>query len=152
MEIQDIKTQLSLTQVLDHYGLEPDRNQRLNCPFHEDKTPSMQIYPKTNTAYCFSSNCTTHGKSLDAIDFIMNKENITKHEAIEKAKQMIGVLPNKPVQELSRIAVLTKMHSYFKNSINYKSGAMHYLKRNNARSDTDRNRIQRRTVPLLQPR
>ena len=128
MEIQDIKTQLSMTQVLDHYGLEPDRNQRLNCPFHEDKTPSMQIYPKTNTAYCFSSNCTTHGKSLDAIDFIMNKENITKHEAIEKAKQMIGVLPNKPVQELSRIAVLTKMHSYFKNSINYKSGAMHYLK------------------------
>jgi DNA primase len=128
MEIQDIKTQLSMTQVLDHYGLEPDRNQRLNCPFHEDKTPSMQIYPKTNTAYCFSSNCTTHGKSLDVIDFIMNKESITKHEAIEKAKQMIGVLPNKPVQELSRTAVLTKMHTYFKNSINYKSSAMNYLK------------------------
>ena len=129
MEIQDIKTQLSIVQVLDHYGLEPDRNQRLNCPFHEDKTPSMQVYPKTGTAYCFSSNCTTHGKSLDVIDFIMHKESITKHEAIEKAKQMIGVFSNnKPTQELSRIAVLSKMHTYFKNSNNYKSSATNYFK------------------------
>ena len=129
MEIQDIKTQLSIVQVLDHYGLEPDRNQRLNCPFHDDKTPSMQVYPKTGTAYCFSSNCTTHGKSLDVIDFIMHKESITKHEAIEKAKQMIGAFSNnKPTQELSRIAVLSKMHTYFKNSNNYKSSATNYFK------------------------
>ncbi|WP_410470252.1 CHC2 zinc finger domain-containing protein [Chryseobacterium sp. FH2] len=37
------------------------------CPFHEDKTPSMQVYYKTQTAYCFSSNCKTHGKSMDGM-------------------------------------------------------------------------------------
>jgi DNA primase len=71
MEIQEIKSKLTLAQVLQHYGLKPDKNLRLCCPFHEDKTPSLQVYYKTHTAYCFSSNCKTHGKSLDAIDFVM---------------------------------------------------------------------------------
>jgi len=71
MEIQEIKSKLTLAQVLQHYGLKPDKNGRLSCPFHEDKTPSLQVYYKTHTVYCFSSNCKTHGKSMDVIDFVM---------------------------------------------------------------------------------
>ncbi len=82
MEISEIKSRLTILTVLKHYNLEPDRNHRLNCPFHSDKTPSMQVYEKTNTVYCFSSNCKTHGKSIDQIDFIMYKEQISKHQAI----------------------------------------------------------------------
>lgn len=82
-----------MAQVLSRYNLIPDKHLRLNCPFHEDKTPSMQVYYKTHTAYCFSSNCPTHGKSLDVIDFIMYQEKCTKHEAILKAQDFIG-LPN----------------------------------------------------------
>jgi DNA primase/predicted transcriptional regulator len=89
MEIAEIKSRLTLATVLQHYGLQPDKNSRLNCPFHDDKNPSMQVYPKTNTVYCFSGNCKTHGKSLDVIDFIMNKENCTKAEAIEKSVEMV---------------------------------------------------------------
>ena len=69
MEIADIKSSLSLADVLQHYGLKPDKHARLNCPFHPDKTPSLQVYYKTQTCYCFSANCSTHGKSLDVIDF-----------------------------------------------------------------------------------
>src|SRR3989339_1269116 len=98
MEIRDIKERLSLQQVLSHYKLKPDKNNRLNCPFHEDKTPSMQVYFETNTAYCFSANCKTHGKSLDVIDFIMYKENLNKHDAILKAQELIG----EPIQEAKR--------------------------------------------------
>jgi DNA primase len=57
MELKDIKQQLTITTVLQHYGLKPDKNDRLVCPFHPDKNPSLQIYPKTNTYCCFSSNC-----------------------------------------------------------------------------------------------
>ena len=32
----------------------------------------------------------THGKSMDVIDFILNKENCTKHEAINKAKEILN--------------------------------------------------------------
>ena len=90
MEIQEIKQNLSLATVLHYYGLRSDKNNKLNCPFHEDKTPSMQVYYKTQTAYCFSSNCKTHGKSIDVIDFILHKENFTKHEAINKAIEILG--------------------------------------------------------------
>ena len=95
MEIQEIKNGLTLSQVLKYYNLKPDKHNRICCPFHEDKTPSMQVYYKTQTAYCFSSNCKTHGKSLDVIDFIMHKENITKHEAILKAKEMLNVVKSR---------------------------------------------------------
>ena len=90
MEIQEIKKNLTLATILHRYGLEPDKNNRLQCPFHEDKTPSMQVYYKTHTAYCFNSNCKTHGKSLDVIDFIMNKESTTKHEAKNKCVAMLN--------------------------------------------------------------
>ena len=89
MEISEIKSRLTLSAVLQYYGLTPDRNNRLHCPFHDDKTPSLQLYPQTHTAYCFSSNCKTHGKSLDVIDFIMHKENCSKHQALEKAAELV---------------------------------------------------------------
>lgn len=97
MEIARIKQQLSIVQVLDHYlpalklrqasGVKPFM---IHCPFHDDKTPSMQVYPETNTVYCFSSNCKLHGKAIDQIDFILHKENLTKHEAILKAQSLLG--------------------------------------------------------------
>jgi len=130
MEIAEIKSRLTLAGVLEHYGLKPDRNHRLSCPFHEDKTPSMQVYQKTNTAYCFSSNCTTHGKSLDVIDFILHKESCTKAEAIKKATEMAGgnQEPN-PAQQLTRTDILTKMFSYFRNAVHNSKPAQEYLKK-----------------------
>jgi DNA primase len=56
MEIKEIKALLSIETVLRHYNLKPDKHDRLLCPFHPDKTPSLQIYPKTGTFCCFSSN------------------------------------------------------------------------------------------------
>ena len=70
-QIQEIKERLTLAMLLQHYGLKADKQNRLNCPFHPDKTPSLQLYYKTQTAYCFSINCKTHGKAMDVIDFIM---------------------------------------------------------------------------------
>ena len=130
MEITDIKSKLTLAQVLHYYHLKPDKNLRLCCPFHDDKTPSMQVYYKTHTAFCFSSNCKTHGKAIDALDFIMLMENVTKHEAIKKAVEMIGG-ETKPMDELTRSAVLMKMFTYFKNAISNSPQAKDYIKSRN---------------------
>lgn len=88
MEISQIKTSLSILTVLEHYNLSIDRNNRLCCPWHDDKTPSLQIYPKTNSWTCFSSNCSAG--SGDQIEMIQKLEHIDKHEAIKKAKVLIG--------------------------------------------------------------
>ena len=63
MEIAEIKQRLTMAQVLAKYNLKPDKHLLICCPFHEDKSPSMQVYYKTHTAYCFSSNCTTIAKA-----------------------------------------------------------------------------------------
>ncbi len=86
MEIRAIKEQLAIETVLQHYGLTTDKQHRLLCPFHNDKTPSLQIYPKTNTYCCFSSNCTAG--TGDVIQFIQLKENCNKQEAIIKAASL----------------------------------------------------------------
>jgi len=90
MEIQQIKEKLTILEVLAHYGLNPNRNKMLCCPFHDDKNPSMQVYPETNTVHCFSGNGKHTGKAIDQIDFILHKEGCTKHEAILKAKKLLG--------------------------------------------------------------
>lgn len=127
MEIPEIKSQLSIATVLHYYGLKPDKNAKMCCPFHEDKTPSMQIYYKTQTAYCFSSTCKTHGKSIDVIDFIMHKENLSKHEAIKKAQEILN--PSSGNQKISREQFLGNMFTYFKNAITNSKPAKEYLEK-----------------------
>jgi DNA primase len=136
MEINDIKSNLTLATVLKHYNLKPDKNLRLNCPFHEDKTPSMQVYYKTHSAFCFSANCKAHGKAVDVIDFVMLKENITKHEALIKCTEMIqsvsSVLPIAiGTVALSKVEVLTKIFTYFKNGVSSSPTAKAYLESRN---------------------
>jgi DNA primase len=128
MDIQEIKSRLALSQVLDHYGLKPDKNHRLHCPWHDDKTPSLQLYPKSDTWTCFSSNCSAG--SGDAIEFCAKMEK-DKHKGILVAKSLVnGINQNEPGQ-LSRIAVLTKLFGYFKNAVSGSNPAKDYLESRN---------------------
>src|SRR5690606_10721599 len=114
MEITEIKQQLTIGQVLDHYGLKTNTHNMLCCPFHDDKTPSLQVYRQTSTWTCFSSNC--DAGSGDVIDFIMRMETrlrpsfgggqCTKHEAIMKAKELAGYSkPEPPYEKLFKTFV-----------------------------------------------
>ena len=59
MKITEIKQQLSITKVLSRYNLKPNKNGLIKCPFHNDKTPSMQVYEKTGTYHWFESRYKT---------------------------------------------------------------------------------------------
>ena len=93
MEINDIKQRLPILKLLVHYGISPDRNNHIKCPFHDDDTPSCKIYPETGTYHCFAC-----GKTGDVIQFIQDKENCTKHEAILKAKTLINEVPTTAIK------------------------------------------------------
>jgi DNA primase catalytic core len=137
MEIAEIKSRLTLSALIRRYGLKADKQNRLRCPFHEDKTPSLQLYYKTHTCYCFSSDCKTHGKSIDVIDFIMYYENLNKHDAIKKAESMLNpsdtpipVLPKQTLQKENnpqKHLFLERMFTYFKNAVHNSPPARAYL-------------------------
>jgi DNA primase len=117
MDIQQIKQNLSILKVLAHYNLVPDRNNRLKCPFHEDTTPSFQVYPNTGTWNCFSSNCLAG--SGDQID---------KHDAIMKAKEMLSCTPPE-----AKPTDFVKLFEDFKYALQRSSKAKEYLNSRNLR-------------------
>ena len=135
MEISEIKQRLPILQVLAHYNLKPDRSNHIKCPFHEDDKPSCRIYPETNTFHCFGCNATG-----DQIEFIEKYEKCSKHEAILKAQDFIG-LPTEPkpkpqpkpepkpeLPQEQKTAILTEAFTHFARSLNAKpEKAIQYL-------------------------
>ena len=111
MTIQQIKQSLSINQVLSHYGLVSDRNGMLSCPFHDDKTPSLQVYPKTNSYCCFSTNCTAGtGDQLQLIELmevklgrVVGGSKEVKHHSLQLAKGLLGY------REENLLEVFTKL-------------------------------------------
>jgi DNA primase len=135
MDIAKIKQRLSIVEVLMHYGLKPDRNNRVNCPFHEDHTPSMQIYPQTGTFCCFSSNC--NAGTGDVIQFIELMEKSTRHEALKKATQLAEtsqpllttpVVKQTSADDLTTEAILTKVFTYYMTGLPRTKKAVEYCK------------------------
>ncbi|WP_348769467.1 DNA primase [Buchnera aphidicola] len=63
------------------------KNYQTNCPFHNDKTPSFTVSYEKQFYYCFG--CNIHG---NAIDFLINYENLNFIESIEELSLMHGLL------------------------------------------------------------
>jgi DNA primase len=134
MEIPDIRARLTILQALGHYGLQPNKNQMLCCPFHSDKTPSLQIYPQTNTFCCFSSNCTAG--TGDVIEFIRLMEKCSKHGAILKAQSLINpTTMTNQTETVSRIAVMTKYYQSCLQGMSRSPQAKEYAKQRNLNAD-----------------
>ena len=117
MEIEQIKSSLDIREVLSHYHLRMDRWNRVCCPWHDDKRPSLQIYPKTNTWTCFSSKC--GAGSGDVIELIQRMDRCSKHEAINKAKTFLTMTIQQNTPNVNRAEILTKVFDYFKRSLRH---------------------------------
>lgn len=73
----EIKNAVPMRAVVDYYGFEVNRGNKVLCPFHGDKNNSLHIYPKRY--HCFA--CGAYG---DAIDFVSQYFNIPFLESIKK--------------------------------------------------------------------
>lgn len=107
----------------------------LLCPWHEDKTASLQVNLEKNFYKCHAC-----GKTGDVIQFIEDYEKISKYEAIKKAKSFIEnsvfkagrktQSPHKNAEE-GRTDFLEKMFAYFKNALHSSKPARDYLEKRN---------------------
>ena len=117
MEIQQIKSQLSFSQILQHYQLKP-KNNMLNCPFHEDKTASLQVNLEKHFYKCHAC-----GAKGDQIQWVQDYEKLSKREAILKCVSMINpnainvpVVENEKITPVVQTDFLEKMFDHNKDN------------------------------------
>jgi DNA primase catalytic core len=123
MEIAEIKQNLSLESILQHYNLKQDKNNMLRCPFHEDSTASLQVSFSQNKYKCHACD-----KKGDVIQFVQDYEKLTKHEALVKCANMVNgsISQLKPIMKTiaepttdnqERTAFLEKMFLSFRKGL-----------------------------------
>jgi DNA primase len=135
MEISALKQQLTILEVADRLQITVDKQGKALCPFHDDKTPSLQFSKEKNIATCFSSKCTAG--TMDIIGLTEKKLKLNTHEAIMQLKEWIGNVPSngngsvksptKNESDLSKIALLTKAFRYFENGLRTSKSGKEYL-------------------------
>lgn len=83
-----VKESVSMQRAVEYCGLQV-RNGKCLCPFHQDRRPSMKIYPDGKGYYCFSC-----GSGGDQIKFVARYRDIGNYEAAKELAGAFGV----PVQ------------------------------------------------------
>jgi len=77
MTKEEIKETYSMADILNRYGLKPDRRGFIPCPFHQERTASMKIYKSDYHCY----GCGANG---DIFDFVMMMDGLPFKEAFEE--------------------------------------------------------------------
>lgn len=73
VDVVQLKENIDLVDLISHYTQlrKSSRNFTGCCPIHEDKHPSLTVYPNTQRWWCYGCN-----RGGDAIDFIMTVESL----------------------------------------------------------------------------
>ncbi|MEG1492464.1 MAG: CHC2 zinc finger domain-containing protein [Oscillospiraceae bacterium] len=80
----EIKSALTVEEVVTRYGYKPNRGGFIKCPFHGEKTSSLKIYPKT--WHCFGC-----GEGGSVIDFAMLLFGCDAMGAVERLNTDFGL-------------------------------------------------------------
>ena len=83
--IERIKSEVSLVRLAEGQGYQLQKQGKdfaLCCPFHEDKTPSCVITPKSNLFNCFGC-----GAGGSVIDWVMKTQGVSFRHAVELLKR-----------------------------------------------------------------
>ncbi len=71
IDFMTIKDSVSVPDAAEYYGINA-RHGMCSCIFHEDKHPSMKLYPKNY--YCFG--CGAHGDVIDLVQAVFNEKPV----------------------------------------------------------------------------
>lgn len=80
----EIRNAVPMQDIAKFYGLQISRSGMACCPFHDDKTPSLKIYP--DHFYCFG--CSESG---DGTGFVAKLFRISQLEATKKISYDFGL-------------------------------------------------------------
>lgn len=141
-EIERLKLQVSLVRLVESAGIVLKAHGKDvigRCPFHEDKTPSLVVSPKTNLWHCLGA-CQAGGS---VIDWVMRFEGVSFRHAVELLRDgslslAAGSAPVKhatvrklvaPVAfDADDAALLVQVIEYYHATLKASSEALAYLK------------------------
>jgi len=89
-EIERIKSEISLLRLVESQGYRPERQGKdfvVSCPFHDEKTPSLIISPKSNLFNCFGC-----GAAGSVIDWVMKTRGVSFRFACELLQKDLGLI------------------------------------------------------------
>ena len=95
-EVNQVKERLDIVEIMSSYLTvkRAGANMKANCPFHNEKTPSMMISPERQTFKCFGC-----GEGGDIFTFIEKIEGVDFYNALKILADKAGVkLANKSVK------------------------------------------------------
>lgn len=98
-DIELVKSQVSMVDIANYYGMRVNRKGFTICPFHNDKHPSMQVfsgYTSKDGFYCRSC-----GIGGTIFNFAMQYENLTFEESVRKVAAIFEI-PITSENELSK--------------------------------------------------
>lgn len=98
-----IKTVVTMPDIYEKYGFEPNRAGFIVCPFHREDTPSLGIYRGGTTWHCFGC-----GAGGSVIDFVMRLFSLSFRQAIVRIDNDFGLhlTPGRP--DIRRTAEIEK--------------------------------------------
>lgn len=138
-QITRIKQEVSLLRLVESQGYTVTRQGKdyaVQCPFHDDDTPSLIISPKTNLYHCFGC-----GAAGSVIDWVMETRKLAFREAVvwlsneclpfatesEKDK-LLSPLAAKNESEQDGQALLQRVIGFYHETLKQSSEAQDYLK------------------------
>ena len=144
-ELERLKREVSLERLCERYGIElkaHGKDKIAHCPFHDDRSPSFVVSPEKNLWHCLGA-CTCGGSN---IDLVMKKEGVSFRHAVERLRQMLGLLPEaaqtirtgngveypilvKPSDEMTDSELLRHVIGYYHETFLNQPEAMEYLQR-----------------------
>lgn len=78
----EIKSRLTMPEMMLHYGFELNRAGFCNCPFHQERSASFKAYAGDRGYYCYGCHI-----SGSVIDFVMQYFSIPFGDAIKKINE-----------------------------------------------------------------
>ncbi|HUH73687.1 MAG TPA: CHC2 zinc finger domain-containing protein [Chitinophagales bacterium] len=147
MDIKALKSQLEITHIAEQLGIRVGKNDKSLCPFHDDKSPSLQFSRDKQIATCFSSNC--NAGTMDVVELVKRKENWDLPQTLKWLEEQAGIYPSKQAEvkseikkevsaqvateitESERIEILSQLFQLFERSFIASSTAKSYAESRN---------------------
>ena len=83
-DLEEIKHRNPIDEIAERYGVELQASGsrfRARCPFHDDRTPSLSLYPEDGRFKCYGAGCGLHGDVIDFVGYMLFDHEWDKSDA-----------------------------------------------------------------------